>query len=97
MVWLWPTEHRYPCFRYYNLSRPFLLDTDASDVGMGAVLSQVGPEGDETRRELLATSNITATSHFKYYPFSRPLRYVRTGYSALLWLMSFNEPKGQKN
>ncbi|KAI3360379.1 hypothetical protein L3Q82_002247 [Scortum barcoo] len=26
---------------------PFVLDTDASDVGMGAVLSQVGPKGEK--------------------------------------------------
>lgn len=73
---------------------PFILDTDASDVGMGGVLSQVGAVGENvvayfsktfvcycvTRRELLAI--VRAISHFRYYLCGLPFA-VRTDHSAL--------------
>ena len=32
---------------YPNVSKTFILDTDASALGLGAVLSQIGPDGNE--------------------------------------------------
>lgn len=36
-----------PTLAIPNWSQPFIIDTDASDVGIGAVLSQVDQEGTE--------------------------------------------------
>ena len=36
-----------PVLAYSNFSKPFILDTDASDVGLGGVLSQIDGEGRE--------------------------------------------------
>ncbi|KAJ0050423.1 hypothetical protein NL108_003631 [Boleophthalmus pectinirostris] len=89
---------------------PFVIDTDASDVGMGAVLSQVGPEGEKVVAYFSKTFNkaerrycvtrrellaiVRAIGHFRYYLCGLPFT-VRTDHSALQWLMSFKEPEGQ--
>ena len=36
-----------PILAFPNYSKPFVLDTDASDVGTGVVLSQVDDDGRE--------------------------------------------------
>ena len=89
---------------------PFILDTDASGVGVGGVLSQVGPEGERVvayfsrafnkaeRRYCVTRRELLAVvlsiRHFKYYLCGLPFT-VRTDHSALQWLMSFKEPEGQ--
>uniref|UniRef100_A0A8C5APC8 Gypsy retrotransposon integrase-like protein 1 n=1 Tax=Gadus morhua TaxID=8049 RepID=A0A8C5APC8_GADMO len=89
---------------------PFLLDTDASNVGNGAVLAQEGPEGERVVAYYSRTFNkaerrycvtrrellaiVRAVRHFKYYLCGRHFT-VRTDHSALQWLMSFKEPEGQ--
>ncbi|XP_030595617.1 uncharacterized protein LOC115787179 [Archocentrus centrarchus] len=88
----------------------FLLDTDASDCGIGAVLSQV--QGGEERvlaygsRRLSATEQnycttrrellavVEFTSHFRQYLLGRPFT-VRTDHSSLRWLTRLREPEGQ--
>ena len=89
---------------------PFILDTDASGVGVGGVLSQEGPEGERVvayfsrafnkaeRRYCVTRRELLALvlsiRHFKYYLCGPPFR-ARTDHAALKWLMTFKEPEGQ--
>ncbi|KAJ8346565.1 hypothetical protein SKAU_G00279660 [Synaphobranchus kaupii] len=89
---------------------PFVLDTDASGEGVGAVLSQGWPEGEKVvayyskalskaeRRYCVTRRELLAVvfaiRHFKYYLCGRPFT-VRTDHASLQWLMSFKEPEGQ--
>ena len=91
-------------------SLPFVLDTDASGVGVGGVLSQVGADGERVvayfsrvfnkaeRRYCVTRRELLAVllsvRHFKYYLCGLTFT-VRTDHSALQWLMSFREPEGQ--
>ena len=93
-----------------DLSLPFVLDTDASGVGVGGVLSQVGPEGERVVAYFSQAFNkaewrycvtsrellamVLSIRHFKYYLCGLPF-VVRTDHSALQWLMSFKEPERQ--
>ena len=36
-----------PVLRVPEVNKPFLVHSDASDVGLGAMLSQVGEDGEE--------------------------------------------------
>ncbi|KAI4904404.1 hypothetical protein NFI96_007328 [Prochilodus magdalenae] len=119
-VWTPECEQAFGCLKKALTDSPiltppdpklmFVLDTDASDVGMGAVLSQVGPEGEKVIAYFSKTFNkaercycvtrrellaiVRAIGHFKYYLCGLPFT-VRTDHAALQWLMSFKEPEGQ--
>jgi len=93
-----------------DLTLPFILDTDASNAGAGAVLAQVTPEGErvvayhsrqfnKAERRYCVTRRellamVCAIRHFRYYLGGLHFT-VRTDHSALQWLMSFKEPEGQ--
>ena len=93
-----------------NWSSQFLLDTDASDTGIGAVLSQV-QDGKEhviayaSRTLTKAERNyrvtrrellavVTFLQHFRPYLLGAPFT-IRTDHGALAWVQKFKEPEGQ--
>ena len=80
------------------------MDCDASDYGLGAVISQ-RQDGyasrvledrerrySATKKEMLAM--VYAIKHFRHYLYGRPFT-VRTDHNALKWLQSFKDPEGQ--
>ena len=100
-----------PILAYPDYNKPFLLDTDASDVGIGAVLSQRDEEGHE-KVVAFASRSLTKAER-KYCVTRRELLAVvvftqhfrpyllgreftlRTDHSSLTWLQTFKDPEGQ--
>ena len=100
-----------PVLTYPDYSKPFILDTDASDTGIGAVLSQVDDNGDERvvayasrllskpeRRYCVTRRELLAVVAFTrhFRPFLLGRPFVlRTDHGSLTWLKNFKEPEGQ--
>ena len=99
-----------PILAMPDFSQHFILDTDASGEGLGAVLSQCR-EGQEcvvayasrslsrTEKQYCATRRellalVWASRHFRPYLYGRKF-IVRTDHHALRWLHNFKEPAGQ--
>ena len=99
-----------PILGYPTDDDPFVVDTDASLVGVGAVLSQI-QDGKEkvisyfSHRLSKAESNycvtrrellavIKALRNFNPYLFGRPFT-LHTDHAALRWLLNFKCPDGQ--
>ena len=99
-----------PVLKQPDFSKTFILDTDASDVGIGAVLQQVGSSGEnvvayyskglsKAERNYCTTRKellalVKAVKHFRQYLLGKEF-VVRTDHSALQWLRNFKEPEGQ--
>ena len=96
----------FPCF-----DRPFILDTDASNDGIGAVLSQTDDQGHE--HVITFGSRLLTKAERKYCVTRRELLAVvtfikqfrpyllgkhftlRTDHGSLVWLTNFKDPQGQ--
>ena len=100
-----------PILAFPDHRRPFILDTDASDVGIGAVLSQVQDDGVERviayasrvltkaeRRYCVTRKELLAVVTFVQYfrPYLLGSKFtLRTDHGSLRWLWNFKEPQGQ--
>ena len=99
-----------PILAYPRFEEKFILDTDASDAGIGSVLSQF-QDGNERvigygsrtltkpeRRYSTTRKELLAivefVKHFRHYLYGRQFL-IRTDHIALKWLKNFKEPVGQ--
>jgi len=99
-----------PILAFPRPSDPFVIDTDASECGIGAILSQC-QDGVErviaygSRSLTKAERNYSTTrkellalvyflKHFRCYLLGSPF-VVRTDHAALRWLQEFKHPEGQ--
>ncbi|UFO01039.1 hypothetical protein LOK48_06560 (plasmid) [Wolbachia endosymbiont of Corcyra cephalonica] len=99
-----------PILGYPNRNGRFIVDTDASNTGIGGVLSQ--EQGDrqvviayfskslsKPERNYCVTRRellavVKTLQHFNKYLIGRPFT-LRTDHAALIWLLQFKNPEGQ--
>ena len=99
-----------PILAYPDHSGEFSLDTDASDFGIGAVLSQVKDGSEhvtayasralkkEEKNYCVTRKELLAVvffvRYFRPYLYERHFK-IRTNHGWLRWLLNFREPEGQ--
>ena len=99
-----------PVLAYPRQGIRFMLDTDASNTGIGAVLSQVQDDQErviayysrtlsKSERNYCVTRRellavVEAIKHFHKYLYGQEFS-LRTDHSALQWLLHFKDPEGQ--
>jgi hypothetical protein len=100
-----------PILAYPRYDRPFILDTDANDYGLGAVLSQINDNGQENviafgsrmltkseRKYCVTRKELLAVVTFikQFRPYLLGRKFtLRTDHGSLLWLTNFKDPQGQ--
>jgi transposase InsO family protein len=99
-----------PILTHPDFSKPFILDTDASQNAIGAALSQI-QDGQEkviayaskvlskSERKYCVTRKellavVTFIKHFRPFLYGHKFL-VRTDHSSLRWLLRFKDPEGQ--
>ncbi|UYV65014.1 K02A2.6-like [Cordylochernes scorpioides] len=99
-----------PMLAYPDPGEPFILDTDASNTGIGAVLSQTQdgverviayfsktlskPERNYCVTRRELLAIVKSTEHFHHYLYGQKFL-LRTDHAALRWLLNFKSPEGQ--
>ena len=106
-----PQAVHHPVLAFPDFTKPFLLDTDASNTGIGGVLSQLDEQGQEhviafasrtlsksKRRYCVSRCELLAVVVFtqQFRPYLLGREFIlRTDHGSLSWLQSFKEPEGQ--
>ena len=101
---------RSPILAYPDAGGEFILDTDASSCGIGAVLSQLqdgvervvayysrslsSPERNYCATRRELLAVVDAIRHFHHFLYGTAFR-VRTDHAALKWLRHLKDPEGQ--
>ena len=99
-----------PILAHPDVTKPFILDVDASDKCIGAVLSQETDDGEcviaygsrtltQSERRYCVTRKellalVTFVKFFRHYLYGKKFL-VRTDHGSLRWLMNFKNPEGQ--
>ncbi|KAK2922219.1 hypothetical protein Q8A73_001704 [Channa argus] len=99
-----------PVLAYPDPQQPFIVDTDASGVGIGAVLSQGGETGERVVAYYSCSLSrpernycvirrdllavVLAVRHFRPYLLGTRFT-LRTDHASLTWLLNFKQPEGQ--
>ena len=84
----------YPVLRNVNFSLPFTLQVDASDVGVGAVLSQPDEEGMEHPVAYFSRKLLAREQKLLFYLIGREFN-IQTDHRALQWLSKSQNPNSQ--
>lgn len=99
-----------PILKYPDFTKPFVLTTDASNVALGAVLSQGTPPNDQPIAYASRTLNDTeqkystiekellaivwSCKYFRPYLFGRKFK-IYTDHRPLVWLFNLKEPNSK--